>query len=101
VERLCPFKNNMDVRIYFQKLRKIEAAIPEPYVVIVSRETSDGGKPGLKTVVARGLAAKLIVEDQAALATPEEAAEFYAETERRRREAEGVEPISPKKQKRP
>jgi hypothetical protein len=88
----------MDVRVYFQKLRKIEAAIPEPYVVIVSRETPDGGKPGVKTNVARSLAAKLIVEDQATLATPEETAQFRAEMERQRQEAEVLEPPVTKKQ---
>ncbi len=76
----------MDVRIYFQKLRKIEAAIPEPYVVVVSRETPDGGKPGVKTDVPRSLAAKLIVEDQATLASPEETAQFRAEKKQHKRQ---------------
>jgi hypothetical protein len=88
----------MDLRVYYRKLRKIEAEIPEPYVVVVSRETPDGGKPGVKTDVPRSLAAKLIVEDQATLASPEETAQFLAETERRRHEAQGLEPPSTKKQ---
>jgi hypothetical protein len=88
----------MDLRVYYRKLRKIEAEIPEPYVVVVSRETPDGGKPGVKTDVPRSLAAKLIVEDQATLASPEETAQFRAETERRRHEAQGLEPPSAKKQ---
>jgi hypothetical protein len=90
----------MDVRIYFQKIRKLEASIAEPYVVVVSRETPDGGKPGLRTTVARSLAAKLVIEEQARLATPEETAEFRAESERRRMEIDGSEPAGPKKQKR-
>ena len=90
----------MDVRVYYQKLRKIEAAILEPFVVIMSRETPDGGKPGVKTDVARSLAAKLIVEDQAVLANPEETAQFRAETDQRRREAEGLETAGAKRQKR-
>jgi hypothetical protein len=81
----------MDLRAYYQKIRKIEAEIPEPYVVMVSRETPDGGKPGVKTDVPRSLAAKLIVEDQATLASPEEAAQFRADEERRRQEAQSVE----------
>lgn len=93
-----PVQNNMDVRVYYQKLRKIEAAMPEPYVVVVSRETPDGGKPGVKTDVPRSLAAKLIVEDQATLANPEETAEFRADLERRRQEAEGLETPTTKKQ---
>jgi hypothetical protein len=92
----------MDVRAYYQKIRKIEGDIPEPYVVVVSRETPDGGKPGVKTDVPRSLAAKLIVEDQAALASPEEAAQFRAEEEGRRQEALSLETagaeIKPKRQ---
>ncbi len=78
----------MDLRAYYQKIRKIEAEIPEQYVVMVSRETPDGGKPGMKTDVPRSLAAKLIVEEQARLASPEETAEFRAEVERRWSEAQ-------------
>jgi hypothetical protein len=88
----------MDFRAYYQKIRKIEANIPEPYVVVMSRETPDGGKPGVKTHVPRFLAAKLIVEDQATLATPDETAQFRAETDQRRHEAEGLEPLSAKRQ---
>ena len=36
-------------------------------------------KPGVKTDVPRSLAAKLIVEERARLASPEEAAQFRAE----------------------
>lgn len=81
----------MDLRAYYQKLRKIEASMTEPSVVVVSRETTDGGKAGVKTAVSRSLAAKLIVEDQATLASPEEAAQFRAGTEQRREETEGEE----------
>jgi hypothetical protein len=88
----------MDLRTYYKKLRKIEAEIPEPYVVVVSRETPDGGKPGVMTNVARSLAAKLVVEDQATLASPEETAQFRAKTEREWREAEGVAAPGAKKQ---
>lgn len=76
----------MDVRAYYQKIRKMEAELPERFVVIVSRETPDGGKAGVMTEVARSLAAKLIVEDQARLASPEETTQFRAATEQQRRE---------------
>ncbi len=69
-------------------------------MVVVSRETPDGGKPGVKTDVPRSLAAKLIVEDQAALASPEETAQFRADLERLRQEAEARSTPSVKKQKR-
>lgn len=93
-----PVQNNMDLRAYYQKIRKVEAEISEPYVVLVSRETPEGGKPGVKTDVPRSLAAKLIVEDQATLASPEETAQFREETERRRMELAELEALggSPK-----
>jgi len=86
--------NHMDLRVYYQKIRRIEAELAEPYVVVLSRETPDGGKPGVRTEVHRGLAAKLIVEDQATLATPEEAAHFRAEAERQRLENEEMETLA-------
>ncbi len=78
----------MDLRAYYQKVRKIEAEISDPEVVIVSRETPDGGKPGMRTDVPRGLAARLIAEDKADLATPEESARFRSEVESRWRTAQ-------------
>ena len=81
-------KKHMDLRVYYQKIRKMEAELADPYVVIVSRETPDGGKAGVRTEVARGLAAKLIVEDQAVLASGEEEAHFREEMERQRAEAQ-------------
>jgi hypothetical protein len=88
----------MDVRVYYQKIRKIEADIPEPYVVMVSRETPDGGKPGVMTDVPRFLAAKLIVEDQAVLANPEETARFRAAASRLDAESADAPVPVPKKQ---
>ena len=57
----------MDLRIYYQKLRDMEAKIPEEFPTVVSRETPDGGKAGTKTQVPRRMAAKLIVEGLADL----------------------------------
>jgi hypothetical protein len=66
----------MDLRAFFQKLRKIEQGIVEPHVVMVSHETSDGGRPGQLSEVSRSNAARLILEGHAHLATAEESAEF-------------------------
>jgi hypothetical protein len=66
----------MDLRAFFQKLRKIEQGIVEPHVVMVSHETSDGGRPGQLAEVSRSNAARLILEGHAHLATAEESAEF-------------------------
>jgi len=84
----------MDLRVYYQKIRKLEAEIPDPFVVIVSRETPDGGKAGIKTDVPRSLAARLIVEGRADIASPEEAAQFQAERERDLRAAEELEELA-------
>jgi hypothetical protein len=68
----------MDLRGYYQKIRELEAKITDEFPVVVSNGTSDGGKEGQKTETTRRLAAKMVVEGQARLATPEETAEFRA-----------------------
>ncbi len=67
----------MDVRIYFQKVRQIEAAITTPHTVVMSLETPDGGKAGVTTEVTRIMAARLVAENKARLATDEEINAFY------------------------
>lgn len=71
----------MDLRLYYQKLRKIEGEIKDEFPVVISRETTDGGKPGLKTQVARVLAARLIADGKADLASAEETEQFRAHAE--------------------
>ena len=71
----------MDLRAYYRKLRGVEAELREDSVVMISRETSDGGRAGVKSDVPRALAARLVVDEKADLATPEEAAAFRAEVE--------------------
>ncbi|MEO7142218.1 MAG: hypothetical protein ABI165_01805 [Bryobacteraceae bacterium] len=78
----------MDLRMFYQKMRRIEAEITDHDVVVISRETADGGRAGVATEVPRGVAAKLIVEDRARLASPEEAAEYRAAVVERARKAE-------------
>jgi len=72
----------MDLRVYYQKLRKIEAEITEPFVVLVSRETPDGGKAGVFTDVPRSTAARMMAEERADLASPAQAVEFRDGVER-------------------
>jgi hypothetical protein len=67
----------MDVRIFFQKVRQIEAAIIKPNAVIVSLDTPDGGKAGVMTEVTRSMAARLVADNKARLASEEESNEFY------------------------
>ena len=78
----------MDVKVFYQKLRQMEASITEPHAVVVSLETPDGGRPGVRTEVARGLAARMVVENRARLATPEESAEFRERAAEAKRAAE-------------
>jgi hypothetical protein len=78
----------MDLRVFYQKLRQAEAGISEEHVVVVSQETPDGGRPGVRTEVPRALAARMVVEGRARLATPEESAEFRAQTAEAQQAAE-------------
>jgi hypothetical protein len=72
----------MDLRAFYQKLRKIEGEITDLHVVVVSHETSDGGRPGQLVEVSRSIAARLILEGRAHLATSEETTEFRAAAQR-------------------
>ncbi len=81
----------MDVKQYFRKIREIEGSLTEPYPIVVSLETSDGGKAGAVCEVPRAVAAKLIVERRAALATVEEKELFFQQQEAAKRAAEKAE----------
>ena len=56
----------MDLQVYYQKIRDMETKITDEFPLMVSMETADGGKGGTKTEVPRRLAAKLLVEGIAA-----------------------------------
>jgi hypothetical protein len=78
----------MDLRVYFQKMRAIERDIPEPYVIVSSLETPDGGKAGRLTEVPRAVAAQLLIDARARLATADETREYKERAERARIEVE-------------
>lgn len=80
----------MDLRVYYQKIRQTEASITEEHVVVVSCETPDGGRAGVKTETPRAVAAKLVVEGRARLASAEEAAAFREAAAEASRKAEQV-----------
>jgi hypothetical protein len=67
----------MDLRSYYKKLREAEATLTAEHLVMVSLETSEGGKAGVRTEAPRAIAAKLIAEERARVATEEEAREFH------------------------
>jgi len=78
----------MDLRVFYQKLRKLEQEITDKHVVVVSEETPDGGKAGQKAEVPRGIAARLILEGRAHLAGAEEASEYRKTIEQALHDAE-------------
>ena len=66
----------MDLRMYYQKVRELERSFKATFPVIVSQETPDGGTAGLKTEVPIHVAARMIVDGHAVLASEEESQEF-------------------------
>jgi hypothetical protein len=80
----------MDLRLFYQKIRETENAIAEEFPVIVSKQTGDGGKEGAMTEVPRPLAAKMVVDGIARLATAEELATYRETLAESRRQAEQV-----------
>ena len=81
----------MDVKQYFRKMREIENTLTEPYPVVVSLETSDGGKAGTVCEVPRSVAAKMILERRATLASDEQKELFFQQQEAAKKAAEKAE----------
>ena len=78
----------MDLQIYYKKIRDFEQSLKDPSAVLVSRETPDGGREGVKTEVPRKIAAKMIVDGAARLASEEEAREFHEQQVEAKRKAD-------------
>ena len=78
----------MDLQIYYRKIRETEESLKDPAVLLVSLETPDGGRPGVRTEVPRRIAARMIVEGAARLATPQEVREFHEEKAESKRQAD-------------
>jgi hypothetical protein len=78
----------MDLQVYFKKIRAMEESLPDPAAVLVSLETPDGGKAGVRTEVPRRTAARMMVEGTARLATGEEAREFHEQKSEAKRQAD-------------
>jgi hypothetical protein len=66
----------MDLRTWYKKVRDAEATLTGEHIVMVSLATSEGGKAGVETEVPRLIAARLIAEGRARVATEEEAHDF-------------------------
>lgn len=84
----------MNLKEHYAAIRQKADEISEPYVVITSLKTSDGGQPGVLSLVRREAAARFIVMNRARLASDEEIAEYFAEDNRRRAEFEHQQNLS-------
>ena len=81
----------MDLKNYFKKIKDTESSIEEQYLLIVSVETPDGGKPGTVIEVSRQEAAKAMVEGRAVRANEEQKEGYYKQEAERKRSAEKAE----------
>jgi|SRR3569833_1387817 len=66
----------MDVRSYYKKVKDTEETLRGSEVVLVSLATPEGGKDGVRTEAPRSVAARMIAEGRARVATEAEATEF-------------------------
>jgi hypothetical protein len=66
----------MDLKTWYKKVRDAESTLTSEHIVIVSLATSEGGKAGVQTEVPRLIAARLIAEGRARVASDEEASDF-------------------------
>jgi len=69
----------MDLRSYYKKVREADSTLKGNDIVLVSLATSEGGKEGVLTEAPRSVAAKLIAEQRARVATEAEAEMFREE----------------------
>jgi hypothetical protein len=68
----------MDLGKYYGAIRDLEKSIETDQVVVISKKTDDGGIDGVACEVKRLLAAQLVVEGKARIATVEEQAKYVA-----------------------
>jgi len=80
----------MDLQVYFKKIRAVEESLKDPSAVVVSLETQDGGREGVRTEVPRRIAARMIVEGAARLATADEAREFREQNADAKRQVDQI-----------
>ena len=78
----------MNLRAYYQKSKDIEAQLIEPFPILASHETPDGGKEGVLTEVPRHLAARMIADGRARLAEEADARVFRETNAEAKRQAE-------------
>ena len=64
----------MNLKAFYQRIRQTEESIEDEFLFIKSLPTEDGGKAGRLVEVPRSLAARMIIEETAELATAKECA---------------------------
>ena len=67
----------MDLRSYYGRIRATEELLTGEYIVVVSLATPEGGKADVRTEAPRAIAARLIAEGRARVASDEESKAFY------------------------
>jgi len=86
----------MDLKGYYRKIRAAESSLGEEFPILRSLATEEGGKAGRLVEVSRMVAARMLVDGIAELASADEAAEFRSgvelaqEKEKKRRRAEQI-----------
>ena len=79
----------MDLKAYYRRIREAEAAIEDEFPVVKSLTTESGGRAGKLTETPRAVAARMVVNGVAELASAEEAESFrQAAKEAQQREEE-------------
>ena len=78
----------MDPTVYYQKVRAQEAAIKDEFPVLTSLATADGGRDGVQTEAPRLIAARMLVNGEARLASDGEKKSFRAAQAEGKRVAE-------------
>ena len=82
----------MDLKAYYARIRALERGFGEDALVVVSLETADGGKAGVMTETTAQVAARMIVEGRARVASEDETAEFRKKAGAAQRAVEDREP---------
>lgn len=90
----------MNVKAYYQKIRELERTLADSFVVIVSHDTPDGGRGGLLTEVPKHLAARMIADERAHLASEDATLQFREKSADAKRTAEEL-LLADKRQVRP
>jgi hypothetical protein len=71
----------VNLRNHYRKVRELQEALVEPYLILRSHATPDGGREGVLTEVPRHLAAEMIADGRARLADEADAKRFRERAE--------------------